>query len=360
MMIPYIEIIREYKDGTLRTFSYIEPSECWFELSYQGVGEFEIYCSATRKNLKALKKGCYVKIPNRRFGWVITSVQYDFNAETGTRTISAKGYELKWLLKKRVIQKPIQLSTNLFQAVHCLVDKNIGEGASEARKIPHFASVQNAEVITIPETQATRGNLLEYVNTLLKAHSCGSTVFFMKGGTNTHELRFTAYKGQEKQNAVRFSQSYDNLLASSYYSSDEDVGTFALVVSTVDDVDYTKTYDKGQTGLNRNEILVESNISTKYEDADGVEKETTPDSALYQGWQEEEGKNKLAEHTTLEEVNGEIDLQNSLFAFDEDFFLGDKVRVQDEYFDFYFDTRIAKVTIKQDSSGYGEEIEYNE
>jgi hypothetical protein len=360
MMIPYVEIIREYRDGTLRTFSYIEPIESWFELSYQGVGEFEIYCSATRKNLQALRKGYYVKLPNRRFGWIITSVQYDYNAELGTRRISARGYELKWLLKKRIIQKPIQLPTNLFQAVHNLVDANIGEGASEERKIPHFKSLRNVEEVTIAETQATRGNLLEYVNTLLKTHSCGSTVFFDRGGVNTLEMHFEAYKGQEKQNAVRFSQSYDNLLASSYYSSDEDVGSFALVVSTVDDVDYTKTYDKGQTGLNRDEILVESNISTKYEDANGVEKETTPDSALYQGWQEEEAKRTLATHTIIEEVSGEIDLQNSLYKFDEDFFLGDKVRVQDEHFDFYFDTRIAKVTIKQNSSGYGEEIEYNE
>jgi hypothetical protein len=240
------------------------------------------------------------------------------------------------------------------------VNANIGEGASAERKLPFFKSVQNSETITIPDTQAPRGNLGEYVDTLLTAHSCGSTAFFVEESTNTLGITFEAYKGQEKQNAVRFSQSFDNLLSSSYYSSDEDVGTFSLVVSTIDDVDYTKTYDKGGVGSRRSEILVESNISTKYEDANGVEKETTPESALYQGWQEEEGKNKLAEHTTIEEVDGEIDLQNSLFAFDEDFFLGDKVRVQDEYFDFSFDTRIAKFTIKQDSSGYGEEIEYNE
>lgn len=359
MMIPYVEIIRETADGSLKTFSFIEPSECWFELKYHGFGEFELYCPATKKNLTALKKGYYVKIPNRRFGWCITSVQYDYKAESGVRMISAKGFELKWLLKKRIIQKPVQLSTNLFQAVHGLVNANIGEGASPERKLPFFKSVQNSESITIPDTQAPRGNLGEYVDTLLTAHSCGFTAFFEKGGANTYQIIFEAYKGQNRANSVRFSQSFDNLLSSSYYSSDEDVGTFALVVSKIDDVDYTKEVDTGAVGSKRNEILVESNLSTKYEDANGEEKETTPTSTLYQGWQEEEGKNKLAEHTTKEEVSGEIDLQNSLFAFDEDFFLGDLVRVQDEYFDFYLDTRIAKATIKQDSSGYGEEIEYN-
>lgn len=359
MMIPYVEIIRETADGSLKVFSFIEPSECWFELKYHGFGEFELYCPATKKNLTALKKGYYVKIPNRRFGWFITSVQYEFKAESGVRMVSAKGYELKWLLKKRIIQKPIQLSTNLFQAVHGLVNANIGEGASEARKLPFFKSVQNSETIIIPDTQATRGNLGEYVDTLLTAHSCGSTAVFVGEGTNTLGIAFEAYKGQEKAKSVRFSQSFDNLLSSTYYSSDENVGSYALVVSTIDDVDYTREVDKRAVGSRRSEILVESNISTKYEDANGVERETTPTSTLYQGWQEEEGKNKLAERITIEDVSGEIDLQNSLYKFDEDFFLGDVVRVQDEYFDFFLDTRIAKVTIKQDSSGYGEEVEYN-
>lgn len=359
-MIPYVEIIRETADGCLKVFSFIEPSECWFELKYHGFGEFELYCPATKKNLNALKKGYFVKIPNKRFGWVITSIQYDSNEESGVRMISAKGYEMKWLLKKRIIQKPIQLSKDLFLAVHGLVNANIGERASEARKIPFFNSVLNSEAIAIPDTQATRGNLGEYVDTLLTAHSCGSTAIFVGEGSNTLGIAFEAYKGRNRANSVRFSQSFDNLLSSTYYSSDENVGSFALVVSTVDDVDYTKEVDKGAVGSKRSEILVESNISTKYEDASGAEKETTPDSTLYQGWQEEEGKNKLAEHITIEEVSGEIDLQNSLYQFDEDFFLGDVVRVQDEYFNFFLDTRIAKITIKQDSSGYGEEIEYNE
>ncbi len=196
MMIPYVEIIRETADGSLKVFSFIEPSECWFELKYHGFGEFELYCPATRKNLTALKKGYYVKIPNRRFGWVVTSVQYEFKAESGVRMISAKGYELKWLLKKRIIRNPTQLSTNLFSAVHSLVNMNIGEWALPARKIPFFKSLQDSEVITIPDTQAPRGNLGEYVDTLLNAHSCGSTAFFDKGGANTYEIQFKAYKGR--------------------------------------------------------------------------------------------------------------------------------------------------------------------
>ena len=43
-MIPYVEIIDKY---SLKPFALIEPNECWFEVSYYDVGEFEIYCKAS-------------------------------------------------------------------------------------------------------------------------------------------------------------------------------------------------------------------------------------------------------------------------------------------------------------------------
>jgi hypothetical protein len=348
-MIPYLEIRDKY---TLKTVAPVEPQECWFELSYQDVGEFEIYCRASKANLKALQKGRYVTIPNKRFIWVITSVRYTFTAG-GARMISATGYEAKWLLNKRCILTPKELSGTITKAVYGLVNHNLGEGANAARKIIGFTVDTNDLLIDITGTQAPRANLLEFVNPLLKQYNCGSIVEFVNG-----KLVYKIFTGEVRTNSVRFSQSLDNLLSSEYLTDDTEVATSALVVSTVEDVDYTKTYDTGATGIDRAEILVESNVSTKYEDADGNEQETTPNSALYQGWLFEEGKTKLAEHTTIEEINGEIDIANSNYIFDADFFIGDMVKIQDEYFNFYINSRIAKYTIKQDANGYGEEAEY--
>lgn len=348
-MIPYLEIRDKY---TLKAVAPVEPQECWFELSYQDVGEFEIYCRASQKNLKALQKGRYVTIPNKRFIWVITSVRYTFTAG-GARMISAKGYEAKWLLHKRCILAPKELKGTITKAICGLVDHNLGEGASAARKINGFTVDTTDLLIDISGTQAPRANLLEFVNHLLKQYNCGSIVEFVNG-----KLVYRVFTGNVLTDSVKFSQSLDNLLSSEYLTDDTEVGTSALVVSTVDDVDYTQTYDTGKTGIDRCEILVESNISTKYEDESGTEKETTPDSQLYKGWLTEEGKTKLAEHTTIEEINGDIDIANSNYIFDEDFFIGDMVKIQDEYFNFYVNSKIAKYTIKQDANSYGEEAQY--
>ena len=348
-MIPYVEVRDKY---TLKAVAVVEPQECWFELSWQAVGEFEVYCRASAANLQALQKGRYITMPNKRFIWVITAVRYKFTAG-GARMISATGYEAKWLLGKRCILTPKELSGTITSACYGLVNHALGTGANAARKIVGFTVDINDLLIDISGTQAPRGNLLEFVTGLLKQYNCGHIVEFENGA-----LKYRIFAGEVKTNSVRFSQSLDNLLASEYLTDDAERATFALVVSTVEDVDYTQEYNEGGTGIDRAEIVIASNLSTKYEDASGVEQETTPESALYKGWQTEEAKTTLAELVTKEEISGEIDIANSNYIFDADFFIGDMVRVQDDYFSFFVNPRITKYTLKQDANGYGEEAEY--
>lgn len=349
-MIPYVEVIDA---RTLKKLTQIEPKECWFELSYYEVGEFEVYATATPKNLEALQKGRFIKIPNKRFIWYITAIKYSFNA-AGARMISATGYEAKWLLNKRIILTPKELQGTITNAVYGLVNQNLGTGANAARKIVSFTVDTNNLLIDISGTQAPRGNLLEFVNTLLKTYNCGSQVIYENG-----QLKYTIFSGSVKTGSVKFSQSLDNLLSSEYLDDDTEKATQALVVSTVEEVDYTQEYDTGATGIDRGEILVSSNLNTKYEDASGAEQETTPTSDLYKGWQVQEGINELSNHKTLIEVKGELDLVNSNYEFDEDYFIGDLVRVQDEYFKYSFNTRILKIRFTQNRT-YGIEAEYGE
>lgn len=347
-MIPHVEIIDKY---TLKPFALVEPNECWFELAYYEVGEFEIYAKASAKNLAALKRGHYVKIPNKKYLWVITSVEYTFTAG-GARMISAKGKEAKYLLNKRIILTPKELKGTLTSEIYALVNQALGTAANAARKINGFTVDTNSLLIDITGTQAPRGNLLEFVSDLLKQYNCGSICTY-EGGI----IKYSIINGDVKTDSVIFSQSFDNLLASNYLINDEELATYALVVSTVDEVDYTNEYSHGVTGVDRAEILVNSNLSTKYEDVNGVEQETTPTSTLYKGWQLEEAKKELANHVVTEDVNGEIDLKHSIYEFETDFFIGDMVKVRDEYFNFSLTPRILKYTFSQ-AATYSEAADY--
>lgn len=351
-MIPYVEVIGKY---TLEPFALVEPSQCWFELSYYEIGEFEIYCAATQSNLNALKMGNYVKIPNKPYLWVIKSVQYKY-ASNGSRMISAKGYEAKWLLTRRIILTPWQLPTNLDSAVYQLVNNNMGTGAVSYRKIVGFIPQQSNLNITIEDTQATRENLWVFVSNLLKTNLCGAFSTF------DGNINYKAIKGRDLSNTIKFSQSLDNLIASDYSTTSENYRTYCQVVSTFTEnevtTDYVEDYDLGQTGIDRSEISIQSNLSTKYTDENGNEQETTPDSSLYKGWQQEEGKNTLSEHIIKSDFSGEIDLFHSQYKFEDDFFIGDLVSVSDEYFNYSAKARILKYTFKQDAQGYTENADY--
>ena len=353
-MIPYIEIIDK---TTLKITALVEPKECWFELSYFDVGECELYCVALSTNLANLLKGNYLKIPNKPYIWVINSLTYTY--VDGVPMIDAKGYEAKWLLNKRVIRAPIELPNQVALAVEQLVNDNLGAGAATVRQIAGFSVYTSGITTTLADTQGARANLLEFVNNLLKTYSLGSIVTY-----ENEQLVYKVIQGQDLSASIRFSQSLDNLLESSYYTDDSNIGTNALVVSTVNDVDYWQVYDEGQTGVDRNEILINSNISTEYTPqgaTDPVKLDLTnpTDLALYYSWLQQEGRTGLAEYVENNEVSSTLDLVNSNYKFNNDYFIGDIVGVIDEYFNYNAAARIIKFTFKQDSGGYGEEAEYS-
>ena len=188
---------------------------------------------------------------------------------------------------------------------------------------------------------------------MLKANGCGSYTTL-----ENNQITYRAIQGVDRSNSILFSQSMDNLITSEYYQNSENKKTFCRVVSKFSennqDVEYAQDYNQGATNIDRIEMVVESNLSTKLEDGT----EILPSSATYQTMQQQEGKNQLAEKYVEIQFNAEIDLQYSNYQFETDFFIGDKVKVRDEYFNYEEVVRILKYTFKQDSTGYGEEAEY--
>lgn len=384
--IPHVEVIGKY---SLKPFALIEPSQCWFEVSYYEAGEFEIYAPVTSNNLNALKNGNYVKIPNLPYIWVIKNITYTFNSE-GAKVIDAKGFEAKWILHYRYVLDPINSYSTLLTTLSNLFTDNVFIAHwDEARRIRtiNFASPPSPQLqFAIESIQIPREDLFKIFHDLLKTNKCGfyttyqyvnnigdSIIINPFEGRNLTGKSITYNQGTEYERTINsegillFSQSMDNLITADYFESSEEKKTFCRVVSSFTEknsndeninVDYPYDYDQGATGIDRIELVINSNISTKYVDNNGDERETTPTSDLYQSWQREEARNKLAECIIKKEFKGDIDLNYTKLKFGTDFFIGDMVLVKDEFFGFQESVRILKYTFKQDASGYGEEIEY--
>jgi hypothetical protein len=348
-VIPYIEII---SPSTFKPIQIIEPKECWFELSYYDVGEFEIYAPATQKNLECLQKGNFIHIPNMFYIWVITSIEYTFTAG-GSRMISARGYECKWLLNKCIVRHNLHLPSTVSAAFVKLINTFY---------MPYYPTGYGYQLINIDtelsDTTATRSNLLEYLNKMTAAYGCGINAVYNSAG-----IDFRLWQGQDRSTTVKFSQSNDNLLTFNYLSDDTEKANTAYVVAKVNDVEYGTSYATQET--DKIIIIVESSLSNKYVDDNGneVELDLTNSSNLktFINWLKEEGKLELAKHTTKTEITSEIDLKNSKYEFDTDYMLGDIVEVKDEFFNITTKQRIVKYTISLDSTGkISEALEFGE
>lgn len=338
-VIPYVEIINP---NTFLPIQIIEPKECWFELGYTEVGAFEIYAPATPRNLEALKNGNFVKIPNFKYIWVITSIEYTFTAG-GSRMISAKGYDCIWLLRKCIIRYNLQLPNSVSAAFVNLINTFY---------MPYYPTGYAFQLINIDtqlsDTMATRENLLEYLHKMAKSYGCCINAIY-----DDNQIKFTITQGQDRSDMVKFSQTNDNLLSFNYLSDDTNKANTAYVVAKVDEVEYTTSYSTSDT--NKIIIIVNSSLSTKYTDINGNEKELNlskeNDKALFMSWLVEEGKLELANHTTLTEIKSTIDLKNSNYVLDTDYMLGDLVEVKDDYFNITTKKRIVKYTIRLESTG---------
>lgn len=348
-VIPYVEII---SPNTFMPIQITEPKECWFELGYNDIGEFEIYAPAIKRNLDCLQKGNFVKIPNFEYIWVITSIEYTFTAG-GSRMISAKGYECTWLLKKCIIKDNFRLLGYVGTAFERLFNFYFR---------PYYPTGYNYKTNTtgaqLNETMATRGNLLEYIQKMAKSYGCVVNTIYEE-----NQVKFRIRKGQDLSGKVKFSQSNDNLLSFNYLSDDEGKANTAYVVAKVDDVEYITTYTTADT--EKITIIVESSLSNKYTDTNGeeVELDLTKDSdkALFMSLLQEEGKLELANHKTRTEIKSTIDLKNSSYEFDRDYTIGDLVEVKDEFFNITSKQRVVKYTIRLESTGIvTEELEFGE
>lgn len=356
-MIAYVEVRDKY---SRLPFATIEPAECWFELSFYGVGEFQVYTRATKTALASLKEGNYITIPHNPFIWVIENIAQTFVAGRGYM-ISATGRQAKAILGKRIINTQTQLPNDLTTAVLGLISKHAGTEAGTVRKIDGLEELQSVIIQPITETQVSYENLLSYTDELSKSYEVGAELTI----TDAAAFRYRLYEGVDRSDTVIFSQTFDNLLSSSYTRSNAAFRSYALIGGQGEGTErILHEYDSAPNlrGIDRAEMFVDAkDISSKYKEADGTEKElnlTTADGlATYKAWLLERGKAKTAESGIVETFEGEIDTAASPYKFGVDYYLGDRVRVQDDILGVYITPRILKFTIRQDRN-YSELVEY--
>jgi GH25 family lysozyme M1 (1,4-beta-N-acetylmuramidase) len=363
--IEYVEI----RDQNFSVQGIVDTaiSVIWHSV-YYGVGDFEIYVSASQSMLNLLSIGNYVTRPNDIEVGIIEKIEVTDNPQDG-KMIVASGRFAKSILDRRQIYKLSgnsntatilrgNVETNIRQivsdnAISCAFDSNRNIPVLELGAASGIAKIIRDENGNAAQKQVSYQNLLEYTDSVLQEYGMSSLLVL-----NESKLQYIVYEGSDRSanNAVGnipiiFSKEFDNLTESAYSYDTQGAKNAALIGGEGEGLDRFYTVLVGaETGLQRREMWVDgSSINRKYKD--GNEEKQYTDS-VYSEMLITQGKQEMSDKVIVESFGGTFDVMNGNYVYNRDFFLGDIVTAQDNDIGKYIDVRILEVTEVQDKDGY--------
>lgn len=378
--MPKIDYAEVYHSTTFKLLGVVDVfnSLIW-HTCYYSTGDFEIYCPESANNVKLLKIGNWVKIPNDSNIAIVENIQTSYSAQDG-RMLVVTGRMATSILDRRIIYKrygtsyivyPTIINGNVQDAVNSLISDCFINPIDSQRKwaslTTRIASASEA-VLTgddgnPAERQVTYKGLLEYVEGLLQEYNLGARMIMQDG-----MLCYEQYVGDNVP--FIFSTEFDNLTSSEYQESETEYKNVALVAGEeeqIENEDGTTTtkrqttliYGSQYSGIDRRETYIDgSSISRTYEDDAGEEQEYT--DAEYQSMMRSYGKNELASMKKIKSLTGSINVTTTGLEIRRDFDLGDIVTIQDRKLGVYSDSRILEATEVMDSNGYSIDLVYGE
>ena len=385
-MIDYVEI-RDKETREVIGIIDTAQSIIWKSV-YYGVGDFEIYVSATPSNVAMLAIDNYVTRTDNDECGIIEHIEITEDSDDG-KMIVASGRFIKSILDRRVVYSATLLGSGYDYIWSCSASVLQGNVEGAVRKLIYDNAVNAADVNrniseiywtdddvsgitdtivtddasgdeTDAEKQVTYQNLLEYSDSVLQEYECGAKMWLDR---DLLKFRYKAYKGadrsrdSEDNEPIIFSKEFDNLVSTNYTMDSSAYKTTALIGGEGEGTERKCAFSYAWVaGLERRETFVDANsISSTYKDG---EEEKTYTNEQYRKQLEAQGRQTIAEMQKVETFDGEIDLTNSHLVYGKDYNLGDVITIEDKDIGKYINARIITVTEVQDDGGYKIEIEY--
>lgn len=360
----------------------------WTDRYYEA-GDCEVYAPATLELIRDLVEDNYLWRKESEHLMIVNSITIDTSAENGVY-LTVTGESLEAILKRRVIY-PTTISGNLQNGIHDLLDQNIINPSNSNRKISNLVFIESTDTritsLSISEIQYSGENLYDSIVELCVAYDLG---FKITLNEETKSIEFRLYMGEDRsyeQEAnpwVVFSQNYENLTSTNYYSSKNEYKNAAYILGSelpepgeregdkpapsVQNNGTNRYYEleySNASGLDRREIYIDaSNIDDSYEvtirepsgtDGNGhttyeertVEKTMT--DSEYIPMLSEEGDLELSETQTTTAFEGVIDATQQ-YVYGKDFYIGDIVQIMNE-FEMTSHSRISEIIWCHDTNG---------
>lgn len=325
-----------------------EYISCIWTTRYFTYGDFEVYVSADEELIDLLQTNRYLVRENDidEAGYhnvmIVQNREITTDVENGDHLIIT-GYCLKSILNRRIIPNQTVLNGEVVSCIQQLINENIINPENNSRKVNNFILGNNTIINTYTMKQQITGkNLGEAITDICTTYGYGYDVHIKDGN-----FVFTIYEGADRSYDqvvnpyVVISSQYDNLLSSDYKVNTDNFANVAVVAGEGEGTARKKVTIGDASGLSRYEIWVDSR-NTSTNDGEISDEEYT--ELLIQ-----EGEEKLSELQLTTSFSGEIDSTIN-YVFNQDYFLGDIVQVENDY-GIRAKTRIIEIIESEDDTG---------
>ena len=205
--LPKLDYAEVYHSTTVKLFGVVDVfnSLIW-HTCYYSTGDFEIYCPESTNNVKLMKIGNWVKIPNDSNIAIVENIQTSYSAQDG-RMLVVTGRMATSILDRRIIYKrygtsyivyPTIINGNVQDAINSLISDCFINPIDSQRKwsslTNEIGSASSSVLIgddgNPAERQFTYKGLHEYVEALLQEYKFGARMLI-----TDHQLGYYKFFG---------------------------------------------------------------------------------------------------------------------------------------------------------------------
>lgn len=316
-------------------------SSLLWDVRYYECGQFEIYIAATSYNLSVFKMGRIIgRSDDKNHYGIIEKVVLDTNIENGDY-LTVTGRFLMSLLNRRIIY-PTLFFNNLtsYSDIICqAVRRNCLEW--DKRRIPglEIGDVSGNCWNETTKLQISYNNLMEWIYTICKLVGGTANIRLQEiNSSGIYIMKFELSEGLDRSIKqmdnphMVFSDEYNNLISFSYSADNTFQTNMAYILGEGEGEERKRTI--AYTG-DEPELLERYEL---YVDAKDLKQETKNDAGEtvqlsdydYEHVLKERGLEKLTPSTETSE--SEISVNNKQYQYNQDYFVGDYVTVENRYF----------------------------
>lgn len=316
-------------------------------------GDFEIVMRPSASIIEKLTQTSYLAFKESDHTMILESINILTNIVDGNRLI-IKGRSLESILDRRIVWGGFSITGAFQTGILTLLNDCFIEPSDTTRDVPNFVFVISDDPVIMAlqiDNQFVGDNVYELISTICKSKGVGFKVTL----STTGNFEFLLYAGEDRSYDqstnpyVVYSPNFDNLLNADYLITDEKLKTAALVIGEAGvgnvrlAVEVASPSGAG-SGLSRREMFVDAKDISR----------NTPAGFLtdveYSAQLEQKGLEELSKNTIIQAFNGQIDPDQIIYIYKEDFFMGDILQVANEY-GHEGKSRVIEVIYSQDQAG---------